>query len=530
MKIHRIPFAEVPQLSSRDVAYANKDEKLRPFYKYEVTLEAFADVIRDKSEATTDRATLINVLCEQYAQLTANETANTQIDALADDKTFTIVTAHQPSLFTGPLYFIIKICSTIQLARQLKTAYPDYHFIPVFITGGEDHDFEEVNHLHLFGKTIEWQNEESGAVGQMSTATLGPALAELKDILGDSEKAQTVYQELEASYTGHESYGMATIDYVHRLFADEGLLAIDMNRPALKRLFIPIIKEEIFNQPSQAMVEKAQSELEAAGFSGQAHAREINFFYLRDGLRERIVQEGDTFKVLNTDYTFTKDQLLTELEAHPEFFSPNVIMRPLFQELILPNLAYIGGGGELAYWLERKAQFAHFGINFPMLIRRNSLLWLDRGMMKRVEKLELTVPQLFKNTEALIKDYVKQQSDNELHIQDEKAQLEALFASIADKAKEIDPTLAKAIEAEYTRQAKAVDNLEGRLMRAEKQKHETALNQIRSLKEKLFPNNGLQERYDNFLAFYVRYGHDFLTQLIEVLDPLADGFVVVEED
>lgn len=529
MKIHRIPFAEVPQLSARDVAYASKDDRLRPFYKYDVNQQAFAEVIRDKSQTSTDRKTLVDVFKQQYTQLTDNPISQQQIEALTSEKTFTLVTAHQPSLFTGPLYFIIKICSTIQLSRQLKEAYPDYHFVPLFITGGEDHDFEEVNHLHLFGKTIEWNNDESGAVGQMSTATLTEALASLKDILGDSEKAQAVYQELASSYTKHERYGMATIDYVHSLFADEGLLTIDMNRPALKRLFIPVIKEEIFNQPSQALVEKAQTELEAVGFSGQAHAREINFFYLREGIRERIVQEGDRFNVLNTDYSFTQEQLEKEIEAHPEFFSPNVIMRPLFQELVLPNLAYIGGGGELAYWLERKAQFAHFGINFPMLIRRNSLLWLDRGTMKRVNKLSLEVPQLFTDTDALIKTFVQQQSDNELHIQEEKEQLASLFKSISNKARDIDPTLAKAIDAEYTRQAKAVANLEGRLMRAEKQKHETALNQIRSLKDKLYPNNGLQERYDNFLAFYVRYGRDFLTQLMEVLDPLEEGFVVVEE-
>ncbi|MEL7219912.1 MAG: bacillithiol biosynthesis cysteine-adding enzyme BshC [Bacteroidota bacterium] len=530
MKIHRMPFAQVPQLSTRDVAYASKDNRLRPFYKYEVNQQAFAEVIHDKSQTPTDRKTLVEVLEQQYTQLADHPISQQQIQALASEKTFTLVTAHQPSLFTGPLYFIIKICSTIQLSRQLNEAYPDYHFVPLFITGGEDHDFEEVNHLHLFGKTIEWHNEESGAVGQMSTNTLNEALTALKEILGDSEKAQAVYQELEASYTRHERYGMATIDYVHSLFAEEGLLTIDMNRPTLKRLFIPIIKEEIFNQPSQALVEKAQRELEAAGFSGQAHAREINFFYLRAGIRERIIQEGDHFNVLNTDYTFTKEQLEKEIEAHPEYFSPNVIMRPLFQELVLPNLAYIGGGGELAYWLERKEQFAHFGINFPMLIRRNSLLWLDRGTMKRVNKLSLEVPQLFTDTDSLIKTFVQQQSDNELHIQEEKEQLESLFKSIADKAREIDPTLAKAIEAEYTRQAKAVDNLEGRLMRAEKQKHEIALNQIRGLKDKLYPNNGLQERYDNFLAFYVRYGRDFLTQLMEVLDPLEEGFVVVVEE
>eukprot|EP00903_Cladosiphon_okamuranus_P000206 g206.t1 len=299
---------------------------------------------------------------------------------------------------------------------------------------------------------------------------------------------------------------------------------MDMNRPELKRLFIPIMEEELFQQPSQAFVEKAQQELEAAGFSGQAYARDINLFYLRDGLRERIELNDGKYQVLNTDYAFTREEIKQELHSHPERFSPNVIMRPLYQEKVLPNLAYIGGGGELAYWLERKEQFAHFGLNFPMLIRRNSLLWLDKGTVKKMSKLELEVEDLFVETEALLKQFVKSQTDNELTIAEEKAQLEALFTSIADKARDIDPTLAKAIEAEYTRQAKSVDNLEGRLMRAEKQKHEIALNQIRKLKEKLFPNNGLQERYDNFLNFYTRYGHDFISTLIEVLNPLHSTF------
>jgi len=529
MNIHRIPFTEVSQLSASDVAYATQNPALRPFYQYETTLDAFAQVIKDKAKNPTDRATLVQVLRDQYASLPAHPGVQAQVEALADERTFTVVTAHQPSLFTGPLYFIIKICATIHLAQKLRAAYPDYQFVPVFVTGGEDHDFEEINHLNLFCNTLTWTNDEAGAVGQMSAATLAPVLAQLQEMLGDSEAAQRVYQELAASYTRHATYGQATVDYVHTLFADYGLVVVDMNKPALKRLFVPIMREELLHQPSQPLIEKAQAELTAAGFSGQAHASHINLFYLRDGLRERIERKGDQYTVLNTDYRFTEAEMLAELEAHPEHFSPNVIMRPLYQELVLPNLAYIGGGGEIAYWLERKEQFAHFGLNFPMLIRRNSLLWLDRGTVKRMAKLELQVPDLFLETETLLKKFVKNQTDNELTIQAEKEQLAQLFQSIAAKAREIDPTLAQAIEAEYTRQAKSVENLEGRLMRAEKQKHETALNQIRTLKEKLFPNNGLQERTDNFLAFYLRQGPDFFAQLIEVLDPLEEGFVVVEE-
>ena len=530
MKIHRIPFTQIEQLSARDVAYATQDERLRPFYKYPTTLEAFAQVIADKQEEEIDRQQLVDSLEKQYSQLAPSLLSEQQIQRLGQSNTFTIVTAHQPSLFTGPLYFIIKICSTINLARLLNETYPDFHFVPLFITGGEDHDFEEINHLHLFGNTISWQSGQEGAVGAMSTESLNAPLAELKDILGDSDRAQEIYKKIEHSYTSHDRYGMATIDYVHTLFAEEGLIAMDMNRPELKRLFIPIMEEELFQQPSQAFVEKAQQELEAAGFSGQAYARDINLFYLRDGLRERIELNDGKYQVLNTDYAFTREEIKQELHSHPERFSPNVIMRPLYQEKVLPNLAYIGGGGELAYWLERKEQFAHFGLNFPMLIRRNSLLWLDKGTVKKMSKLELEVEDLFVETEALLKQFVQSQTDNELTIAEEKAQLEALFTSIADKARDIDPTLAKAIEAEYTRQAKSVDNLEGRLMRAEKQKHEIALNQIRKLKEKLFPNNGLQERYDNFLNFYTRYGHDFISTLIEVLNPLREGFVVVEDE
>ncbi len=530
MKIHRIPFPQVPQLSSRDVAYATQDERLRPFYNYSTTLEAFEQVIADKQKEDINRVQLVKSLRDQYAQLSTPGKSADQISLLEKDNTFTLVTAHQPSLFTGPLYFVIKICSTINLARKLNAAYPHYNFVPLFITGGEDHDFEEINHLHLFGKTVSWESGESGAVGAMSTATLNEPLEALKEILGSSERAEAVFAELKASYTGHERYGMATIDYVSKLFAETELLVFDMSRPELKQLFIPIMREELLEQPSQAYVEKAQAELEAAGFSGQAHAREINLFYLREGLRERIERTADGYQVLNTDYKFSEQEIIAELEAHPERFSPNVIMRPLFQEKVLPNLAYIGGGGELAYWLERKEQFAHFGLNFPMLIRRNSLMWLDRGTVKKMNKLELSVSDLFIETETLLKQFVKSQTDNELTIEEEKQQLEQLFESIATKARDIDPTLAKAIEAEYTRQAKSVANLEGRLMRAEKQKHETALNQIRNLKEKLYPNNGLQERYDNFLSFYQRQGDAFFQTLIEVLDPLEQGFVVVEEE
>lgn len=529
MKISHIPFSQVPQLSRIDVAYSGSETVLRPFFRYEITLEAFAQVIEDKKKDPDHRAVLVAALNSQYADLEQIPEVTAQLERLADARTFTVATAHQPCLFTGPLYYIYKAFSTIHLAGKLCEAYPDYHFVPVFVSGAEDHDFDEINKARLFNKTIEWQNEEGGAVGGMSAATLSPALAELKEILGASEAAQEAFALIEKAYTSHETYGAATIHLLHALLGRYGLVVVDSHVADLKKLFIPIMEKELLEQPSQALVQAAHDRLEAAGFSGQAFPREINLFYLRPGLRERIVLEDGLYKVLNTSFVFTRDEILAELHAHPEHFSPNVVMRPLYQETVLPNLAYIGGGGEIAYWLERMDQFRHFGVNFPMLIRRNSLWWIDEAGAKRMQKLGLRPEELFEDTESLIKRYVAANTDQEISLAAEKDQVRAAFAQILGKATALDPTLEKTVLGEQAKQLNALDVLETKLLRAEKQRQDTSVQQIRSLKDKYFPGNGLQERHDNFLPLYIKHGRAFFDLLRRELDPLKPGFVVVQE-
>lgn len=529
MDVFKIPFAQIDQISDRDKAYDREDARLRPFYKYTPTLASFEQILEDKSKEATPREALVQALCQQHPAEKTHELVQRNIEALEKPTTFTVTTAHQPSLFTGPLYYIYKIISTINLSKLLNANFSEYRFVPVFICGAEDHDFEEINHLNIFNKRIVWENEEAGATGFMKTATLQPILQDLKEILGDSPNAAQIFAQLEQAYSNQALYGRAAIEFTQRLFEGDGLVVADMSDPLLKKQFVPIIKKEIFEQPSKAFVEEATLRLEAAGFSGQAHAREINFFYLGDQFRERIVEEDGIYKVLNTDYAFTKEELINEIEEHPERFSPNVIMRPIYQEFTLPNLAYIGGGGELAYWLERQHQFEHFGINYPMLIRRNSVLFIDKGANKRIQKIGLDLSDLFKDTDFLIKSFVKEQADGELSLAEEKEMLQELFKRVEAKAAEVDQTLVKTAGAESAKQLKSLEQFEGRLMRAEKKKHETAVNQIRSLKDKLFPNNGLQERHDNFLPFYLKYGDEFFEVLKQHLHPLEKGFVVIQD-
>ena len=532
MNITRLPFSELPMLAKTDRIYAEQNPILKNFYKYNVDLQVFAHVIADKSKETIDRETLVSTLKRQYAALDSEAIVLEKIISLGDAKTFTVTTAHQPSLLTGPLYFIYKIFSTINLAEKLNDAYLDNRFVPVFVIGGEDHDFEEVNSIYIFGKKIAWQRGEGekGAVGMMKTKSLQGVLEELKPILGESEAAQSIFKMIEKAYTSHELYQDATQDLLNQLFGKYGLVVLNMNDAALKRLFIPIMKRELTEQLSKNLVEKTQSELESLGFKAQAFAREINLFYLRENLRERIVEENGVYRVLNTEITWqSQTDILNELQRTPQYFSPNVVLRPLFQETVLPNLAYIGGGGELAYWLERKTQFEAFGVNFPMLIRRNSAFFLDKGTQDRLQKLNVQLVDLTKNTDGLIKKYVEKQATDPLSIEAEKTVLNDIFNTILKNAVAVDASLEKAVLAEKTKQLQSLDALESRILKAEKQKHETVLNQLKAVQQKLFPNGGLQERTDNILPIYLKHGDVFFDVLKANLNPLEQGMIVISE-
>jgi bacillithiol biosynthesis cysteine-adding enzyme BshC len=532
MDISHIPFSQVPGIAARDLAYAQGDSRLRDFYVHTPALSSFEAVMEKRLQApAVDRQALVEVLREQYAGLeNPQPAALAQIEALLSPEAFTLTTAHQPVVLLGPLYVIYKAVSVINLARQLQQAYPDRHFVPVFVLGAEDHDFEEVSRANLFGHTLTWQAEGGGAVGLLPTAGMTELLQTLDPLLGESEAGRDLFHRLRAAYTGHTTFGDATRQLLNDFLGALGLVVIDMNHRRLKELFVPAMRREIFERISKPLVEETQAAiLQATGFGPQAFCRDINLFFLLPGRRERIEWDGQYFHVLNTSLRFSPAEMEAELFARPEQFSPNVVMRPLYQETVLPNLAYVGGGGELAYWLERKTQFEAFGLPFPMLIRRNSVLWIDQPTSRKMDKAGLSPEDLLFDTDTVIRQYVEKVSGGGVQLEQEKNDFDQLFARIAEKAAALDPTLEKAVRAEYARQLKVIENLEERLMRTQKQKHEVTINQIRSVREKLFPGNGLQERYDNFVPYWLRGGEQWLSALVAVLDPLTEGLVVLRE-
>ncbi len=451
------------------------------------------------------------------------------IEALSSKHTFTIVTAHQPSLFGGPLYYIFKICSVINLCKQLNKHYDDYHFVPTFISGGEDHDFDEIDHMHLYNKTVKWNRDASGPVGRLDLEGLDIAIEDLAGIIGTSLHAIEMIELLKSCKNGAKTYGDFVFRFVNKLFGKYGLIVLDMDNVAYKKQFSEVLKRELLEGISKPYVVKTQEKLLKNRFKAQAFPREINLFYLGAGGRQRIEKKQNGFYILKTDLVFTEAEIIEELENHPENFSPNVIMRPLYQESIVPNLAYIGGGGEIAYWLERKSQFKAFGVFYPMLIRRNSAMILNKGDVKIMDKLNLSIEDVFKEEQELISAFVAKQSPVNLSLTDEKNSLKTTFNSIATKSKEVDPTLEKSVLAEMSKLLKNVNNMESRMERAVKAREDINVKKINKLKQKLFPNNGLQERFANFLPHYISIGPDFFDVLIENLNPMDRKFVVLSD-
>ncbi len=499
--------------------YISGKGNLFNLHKYPFSFSSFAQVISDKQKDNTDRKLLVDVLQKQYALIPTTDSVSQNIELLLLENTFTITASHQPCLLLGPLYNIYKISSAIHVAGELKKAFPKYNFVPVFWMGSEDHDIEELNHVYINGKKIEWANAGSGAVGRLNTKLLQPVIEELKTLTGN-EKIISILQE---GLEKHSTFGKLTQYFTNDIFKEHGLVVLDQDSAALKRNFAGVIEDEILNSTASNLL-KSNIEFLEVNYKVQAKPRDINMFYLGYGFRERIVKNSETgkYEVINKSLSFTRDEIVAEIKAHPENFSPNVILRPLYQETILPNLAFIGGAGELSYWLELKPIFEHYKVNYPMQVLRTSAAIINPNIQKKLEKLNLAVSDFTGDVEQLINRYVKDNVSPEVYLNGEKKEVEKIFDALSDKAMAVDITLKQNIAAEKKKVIAALENIEAKILKAEKRKQETQVSQIRSIHTALFPENTPQERKESFIPFY---SDSFIKEVIGFANPFKKSFI-----
>ncbi|WKN33271.1 bacillithiol biosynthesis cysteine-adding enzyme BshC [Porifericola rhodea] len=518
MNIEKLNFSETGNFSPIFLDYLDNKDTLQKFYHRRPELKSFEAQLQEKKFPQANRERLRSVLQKQYTSVAQPSAVTQNIERLGESNTFTLTTGHQLNIFTGPLYFIYKIVTVINSCKQLNEAYPDYHFVPVYWMASEDHDFEEINHFHLFGKDYQWKTEQKGAVGRFNTEGLQALLEELPGHVDAFEKA----------YKQHKKLADAVRCYVNDLFGEQGLIVIDADHPELKAPFRSIMEDDLKTHTAKSLVESCSKELEKIGYKTQVFPREINLFYLREDLRERIEKIDDKYVALNTDHHFSESSLLEELEAHPERFSPNVILRPLYQESILPNLAYIGGPSELAYWLQLKPVFDHYQLSFPILMPRNFGLVISKSNGRKLQKVPIQTKDLFLDTQSLVKKFVEENAEASLSLADEQKAISSVFETIRAKAMEIDKSLDGYIGKEENNTLKILSGIEKRLKKSEERNQETHVRQLESLKDKLFPGGSLQERKENFLNFYIN-NPAFLDEVLAHFDPMDYRFYVLYE-
>ena len=522
-----IPFSSTHVFSKLINDYLEGKGTALDFVQYAPNLEGYRAAIEGRKKHPINRGLLFDVLTKQYANLPQENAVNNQIALLKKDNTFVVTTAHQPNLFTGPLYFFYKIIHAIQLAASLKAAFPECNFVPVYYMGSEDADLEEVGSFNLDQTKCQWVTKQSGAIGRMQVddalLILLKQLESYWTILPQGQKALEILKE---AYQKGKTISEATLSFVHAFFGAKGLLVLQPDDAALKAAFIPVMEKELLTGFSHQAIQPTIAAL-SKDYHVQSEGRSINLFYLKDNLRARIEKQGDQYIVVDSAIQFTEAEIIAALHQHPERFSPNVILRGVFQETILPGVVFVGGGGELAYWMELKNVFDQVDVHYPLLQLRNSFLLMSQKQAEQWSAMQFEEQDLFKPILELEIAYVKKHTNTKLDLQDQLNHLSSLYTNIKNQVVQVDASLGAHTE-NLAKQANAkLVALEKKMLRAERRKQAVDIQRIHRIKKELFPQDNLQEREAHFSQWVGQYDLSWIDTIMEHSKGLASRFRIV---
>jgi bacillithiol biosynthesis cysteine-adding enzyme BshC len=396
--------------------------------------------------------------------------------------------------------------------------------------GCEDADLDEIGHFYLNGEKIAWNTRQTGAVGRMKIdKELQRLISQLVGQLSVLTYGEEILSIIKDCYKEGVLIQDATLKLLNTLFGEYGLIVLIPDNAAFKKQAEEIFEDDLLNETASEIVEQTAARLQAVDYKLQANPREINLFYLKDDIRDRIVKVKDKFITHDSRFTFDEKEILSELKEHPERFSPNVILRGIYQEMILPNLVYIGGGGEIAYWLQLKDLFKFYKIPYPVLLLRNWFLIVEKKWQEKISKLGFTVEEFFLPEQELMNKLVARETKNEIKLNGNFTEADKLYESLKKQAEAVDATLGKHVEALRMHSIYRLQELEKKMLRAEKRKFTDQHRQIHNIKENLFPKNGLQERIDNFMYYYAKWGKDLIQQLYQHSLALEQEFAILSE-
>jgi bacillithiol biosynthesis cysteine-adding enzyme BshC len=531
-----IPYSATGVFSSLVNDYISGNGTARDYVPYTPNLEGIKKAIQQRKFSAIQRQTLVSVLENQYQVLgtikeekniAAFEKVQANIGLLKNDNCFAVTTAHQPNLFTGPLYFFYKIIHVIKLAAELKAQFPENDFVPVYYMGSEDADLAEVGSYNIDGAKHQWKTKQTGAIGRMLVDDhLLQLLQNLEGYWTVKPDGKEALAIIKAAYKKGNTINEATLQMVHLFFGQYGLVVVQPDDAKLKSLFVEVMQKELTTQFSHTAIQPTLKSL-SENYHVQSEGRAINLFYLKDATRNRIEKNGELFSVVDTNIQFTQAEIIQELQAYPDRFSPNVILRGAYQETIIPSVVFVGGGGELAYWMELKNVFEQAGVDYPVIILRNSFLFINDKQAKQWASLEFNIEALFNSTQALEIAFVKTQSVENLVLTEHIASLTDLYKLIQQDVIKIDSSLGDHALNLSVQAQKKLALLEKKMIRAEKRKQHTSLARIHSIKSELFPDNNLQERVENFSNWIGDFGWSWVEAILNNSNSVDASFTII---
>lgn len=514
------------KFSSLIFEYLTQNKNIEEFYGLFPNESSLIQQAEKKLKQFQHRKLIQQVITEQMTNHELSDKQKENLKKFELENTVTITTGHQLNLFTGPIYFFYKILQTIKCCEWMSERHSEFNFVPIFWMATEDHDFQEINHFYFKNKKFSWNKEFGNAVGRMDLKGIDKVFEQFESQLNSSKNAQELRDLIQKSYKSSDNFSQATQKLVQQLFGEFGLLMLDADNAQLKKIMIPAFEKDLIQHEAYEIVSNSNQKLLDKNYNIQVNPRKINLFYLKNDKRERIIEENKQFKLLDSNQKFTQTEILEELRNYPERFSPNVILRPLFQETVLPNIAYIGGSGEIAYWLQLKKFFNSQNVLFPVLIVRNSMLILSDKQNSKIKKLGINYQNLFLSKHDLINQYIEKNLGVEIDFDRYKGQLEEIFDELESLSSQTDVTFSKMVNAQRTRQLKGFEKMRKRLIKAEKRKQSDKVERLEQLYDEVYPQSNLQERIINFSDLYLEFGKDLIEYMYSDIQPIDYKFTI----
>jgi len=528
-----INFCDIPGHQNLFLDYMYEFDNVKDFYKYDFRdREQFKKIFKSISESdNTVRVRIKNILSAQYADLNPSAKTQKNIDLLAKDNALTIVTGQQLGILGGPLYTIYKIITVIKLSNHLNGRYDDFNFIPVFWLEGDDHDFNEVRAINVFNndnliKKIGYKEEVEPDEARKSIGitefdeSINEFFSQLEENLRDTEFKQPLLDKLKAIYEPGKTFKTSFRQLMHSLFDDFGLVMLDPQDKQIKDLLKPVFRKEIndFREHTQQLVH-VSAKLEETYYA-QVKIHPVNLFFSTDEGRYSIDPVDNEFRLKRKRKNFTKEELLELVENEPERFSPNVLLRPICQDYILPTAFYVGGPSEVSYFAQVLPLYDFYKIPAPIIYPRSSATLLETSIKKTLDKYDKSLIEIFLGVDDLKKNVIDSLTENNVDdiFNESQNEIDLTFDRLREKLFALDKTIADTSKKYRGKIFNALNELKGKAEQAQNQKFEVTLRQLDRAGTIIFPSANLQEREINFTYFVNKYGEEFIKKIFNELE------------